>query len=361
MTLKKSLVTLAVLASCGATMAQSSVAMFGLLDVGIEKIPGASSRVSTGRGTFSSFGFRGVEDLGGGLQASFLIDTGLSTDKAGFSTQSGLASIGNRATWLSMGGKELGKFSLGRGYAGAYFTLRRSDPTGRAFGQGTSGAMSLYSNNIQLRFDNLIRYETPNWNGFSADLALGLQGDAQSDTARPTVDAASATTAGSATRNISSADTVGYTLGTQYANGPVFVGVTVLRTPGVAGFGGAASSNSKNTWTLGASYDLSVVKLFAGFESDRRYSSNRSAGHIGVSAPLGAGKIMAWYGQDQNGGTTLNDKVKSGSVAYTYNLSKRTDVYAAVIEDSVGGAGVTANNSRFRDGTTTQVGIRHRF
>ncbi len=361
MTMKKSLVTLAALASCCAAMAQSSVAVFGVLDVGIEKIPGASTRVSTGRESFSSLGFRGVEDLGGGLQASFLIDTGISTDKAGFSSQSGLSTIGNRATWLSVGSKSLGKFSLGRGYAGAFFTLRNSDPTGRAYGQNTRGAMSVYSNNIQLRFDNLIRYETPKWNGFSADLALGLQGDAQSDTTRPAVDAASATTTGSATRNLSSFDKAGYTLGTQYANGPVFVGVTVLRTPGVAGFGGAASSNSKNTWTLGASYDLSVVKLFAGFESDRRYSSNRSAGHIGVSAPLGAGKIMAWYGQDQNGGATLNDKVKSGSVAYSYNLSKRTDLYVAVVEDSVNGAGNVANNSRFLDGTTTQVGIRHRF
>ena len=80
----------------------------------------------------------------------------------------------------------------------------------------------------------------------------------------------------------------------------------------LAGFGGAASSNSKNTWTLGASYDLRVVKIFAGLESDRRYSSNRSAGHVGVSAPLGAGKIMAWYGQDQNGGVTLNDKARLG-------------------------------------------------
>lgn len=359
MTWKKSALVLATWASCGAAMAQSSVTVFGVLDVGIEKIPGSSARVSTGRESFSSLGFRGVEDLGGGLQASFIIDTGISNDKGGFSSQSGLSSIGNRSTWLSIGSRQLGKFSLGRGYAGAFFTLRRSDPTGRAYGQNTRGAMAVYSNNIQLRFDNLIRYETPNWNGFSADLALGLQGDAQSDISRPAVDAGGVT--GSAVRNISTADKPGYTLGTQYANGPVFVGVTVLRTPGVAGFGGAASSNSKNTWTLGASYDLRVIKIFAGLESDRRYSSNRSAGHIGVSAPLGAGKIMAWYGRDQNGGVTLNDKARAGSVAYSYDLSKRTDLYVAVVEDSVNGAGNVANNSRFLDGTTTQVGVRHKF
>ena len=65
--MKKSLVALAVLASCGAAMAQSSVNIYGRIFAGVEKIPGLDTRVSSGQQGSSRFGFRGVEDLGGGL------------------------------------------------------------------------------------------------------------------------------------------------------------------------------------------------------------------------------------------------------------------------------------------------------
>ena len=359
--MKKSLVALAVLASCGAAMAQSSVTLYGIFDVGIEKLPGISTRVSNNVESKGRIGFRGVEDLGGGLQASFVLETGFSGDKGGFSSNSGAATIGNRASWLSIGSKDLGKFSLGRGYVGAYYVQVKADPTGSSYGQGQVGAESLYANVNNTRFDNVIRYETPNLWGFSADLGMGLRGDNSINAAgvsvgetRPVVDAGGAT--GSATRNISTARRTGYTLGLQYNNGPIYVGAGVVRADRPAAGGNPAGK----LWVYNGTYDFGMVKLYANVELDDRYTKNKFAGHVGLSAPLGAGTLMAYYGQDNNGGVTLGDKLKNGTIAYSYNLSKRTDVYGALVDDNVGGAGKVALNGN-RDGLSTQVGIRHKF
>lgn len=352
--MKKSLVALAVLASCGGVMAQSSVTLYGLFDVGVEKLPGKSTRVSTSVGNGSRLGFKGVEDLGGGLQASFVLETGFAADKGGFNSHSGLASLGNRATWLSIGSKNLGTASLGRGYVGAYSALVQADPLGNGFGQRQDGAESLYSNLNTTRYDNVIRYQSPNFYGFSADLGLGLHGDAGE--LRSVVDAGGAT--GSATRNISSVNRTGYTLAAMYNNGPIYVGVGVVRAPGLAAAGGGDIGGK--VWSFSGSYDLKVVKAYANYELDDRYNSRKGAGHIGLSAPLGHGDLMAYYGIDRNGGTTLGDNYKQGAVAYRYNLSKRTSLYGAVTNDNVSGATKVSRVGNV-DGTSVQLGIRHTF
>ena len=72
--MKKSLIALAVLAASGAAMAQSSVTMYGVADLSLAKANGVSAQMS-GNGVMnngnSRLGVRGVEDLGGGLKASF--------------------------------------------------------------------------------------------------------------------------------------------------------------------------------------------------------------------------------------------------------------------------------------------------
>lgn len=359
--MKKSLVALAVLASCGAAMAQSSVTMYGSLDMGVEKRPNFKTRVAGNNESNGRIGFSGVEDLGGGLRASFVIETGIQSDTAGFSSNSGLASIGNRQTWLSLGQQGVGTLSFGRGRVAAYNSTAKADPTGAAYGQNGDGATMLYSSANNSRFDNVIRLQTAVWSGFSADLALGLHGDAGET--RSLVDAAPA--AASATRNISSATKTGYSLHTQYAQGPIYVGFGVARSPARGAPGGG--DTDKKVFGASATYDFGVAKVFGGIELDDRYSNNEYAGNVGVKVPLGAGTLMAWYGVDDNGGVTVANKLRSGQVAYSYALSKRTSIYGAYTNDTVKGAanaaGVKAsnNNTGIRDGNTYQVGINHKF
>ena len=81
--MKKSLIALAVLAASGVAMAQSSVTMYGVADVGLVKSNGISAQMTSAglmnNGT-SRLGVRGVEDLGGGLKASFNFEQGINQE-----------------------------------------------------------------------------------------------------------------------------------------------------------------------------------------------------------------------------------------------------------------------------------------
>ena len=111
--MKKSLLALAVLAASGAAFAQSSVTLYGRVDLGITKITGQSAVMADGSsvGTSSRIGFRGVEDLGGGLKAGFLVETQFDADA---SKNGGAGStIGSRNSYIDlMGG--FGGVRLGR-------------------------------------------------------------------------------------------------------------------------------------------------------------------------------------------------------------------------------------------------------
>ncbi len=361
--MKKSLIALAVLgAFAGVASAQSTVTLYGSIDLGIEKLPGKSTRVSNNAENNGRIGFKGVEDLGGGLKASFVVETGFSGDKGGFSSNGGLAALGNRATWLSLGAANLGTVSMGRGYSGNFFTQLFADNTFNAYGQGGGGAILLFANVDQTRYDNVIRYQSMNLAGFTADVGVGLLGDGQTDLARPGVDAAP----GAPTRNLSSATESGYTATFAYNKGPIYAAIGTTKAPGrpvpgATALNGLAANNDQHVTTAAAGYNFGVVRISGSVEHDNRYRSNANAWFVSVGAPIGAGKLMAYYGIDNNGGTTLNDKFKQASIAYSYNLSKRTDIYAAVSDDNVGGAGTTAGAVGFRDGTSTQIGINHKF
>jgi predicted porin len=358
--MKKSLMALAVLgAFAGTASAQSTVTLYGSIDTGVEKVGGSATRVSSGVSKSNRIGFKGAEDLGGGLKASFVVETGLQSDVAGFESHSGLAALGNRATWLSLGSKTLGTLSLGRGYAGNFYIQLKADPTGNKYGQSVDGAGILVATNVNSRYDNTIRYQSPNWYGFTADVGVGLQGDAQSDTARPGVDAAP----GAATRNLANAGKAGYSAGFAYNNGPIYAGLGTTRTPGRSAFGIAANSNAadSNVTTAAGGYNFGIVNLTASFEHDNRYRNRANSWFVGASAPLGAGKLLGFYGEDRNGGVTLNDSLKIAQVAYQYSLSKRTYVYAAFANESVSGAGVKGNSYNTIDGTSTQFGLSHSF
>ena len=114
--MKKSLIALAVLASSGAAMAQSSVSVYGLLDVwvGSQKnttngvTAGSFGKMASNEGLATSrLGFMGTEDLGGGLKANFQIETTVGLD------QPAATSLGDRQSWVGLSGG-FGEVQLGR-------------------------------------------------------------------------------------------------------------------------------------------------------------------------------------------------------------------------------------------------------
>jgi predicted porin len=147
--MKKSLIALAVLAASGAAMAQSSVTLFGVVDATVRYVDGGTSgniwSLTNSGYNSSRLGFRGTEDLGGGLSASFWLEAGVNNDNGTGSatstnnTVAGSASANtgtqgltfNRRSTVSLAGS-WGELRLGRDLCRTSGTPRssiRSAPT----------------------------------------------------------------------------------------------------------------------------------------------------------------------------------------------------------------------------------------
>ena len=106
--MKKSLLALAALASvAGAASAQSSLTMYGIVDVGVVRESGNPAgpvtKVTSGVSAGTRLGFRGVEDLGSGMSALFLLETGILADTGGNAQQAvGPASLAFLLTQVEM-------------------------------------------------------------------------------------------------------------------------------------------------------------------------------------------------------------------------------------------------------------------
>ena len=150
--MKKSLVALAVLAASGAAMAQSSVTLFGVVDAGYAAGKGSvsdSTAMRTDRIGSSRLGFRGVEDLGGGMRAEFWLEAGVGNDSgamsatnsnnqangSGITASSGTASINGGSQGLTFNRKatvglvtSMGEIRLGRDYSPQFYPDAQYDP-----------------------------------------------------------------------------------------------------------------------------------------------------------------------------------------------------------------------------------------
>ena len=161
--MKKSLLALAVLgAYAGVASAQSSVTLYGTLDVNgrYVKADGQNRRLSESTDGINSsqLGFRGVEDLGGGLRAGFTLLSGINPDVGGAN-----AKFWNRRSTVSLFGG-FGEVRLGRDYIPTFWNLTFFDAFGTNGLGGSTTPRQLYGGT---RSDNSIGYFLPaNLGGF---------------------------------------------------------------------------------------------------------------------------------------------------------------------------------------------------
>ncbi|QIL81667.1 porin [Diaphorobacter sp. HDW4A] len=345
--MKKSLIALAVLASSGAAMAQSSVTLFGIVDTGIGYVNKANAAGDSKYGMYTSgnytsrIGFRGVEDLGGGLKAGFWLEGELFGDdgnSAGFNFK-------RRSTVSLSGG--FGEVRLGRDLTPGYTKTSSYDlfnQTGIGQFMGWSNWYGTAGDANGIRSSNMVSYYTPNFGGFNGAIGYGF--DEQ--------------TSGHAGRYIG-----GYVA---YDNGPLSVALSYDDRDTVA------ANRDRNAITLGASYNLNVVKLNGIVQQtkdkiDGAPNQKVNAYMLGASAPVGAGEVKIQYAlYDQK----AFDDAKSHqlSLGYVYNLSKRTAVYGNVsyLKNKDGANLGLASKQLNTEGpgagkaqTGLQVGIRHSF
>ena len=339
--MKKSTIVAASMLSCAtAATAQSSVTLFGLLDAGVSYYsvksefynntgrlvlppalaPAGATRSQTAlsnSGTSNSrLGFRGTEDLGGGLSASFWLEAALAND-SGLGGGPGGAVAFNRRSTVSLAGA-LGEIRLGRDYTPTFWNDTVFSPfttvgvganvvstvgSNLAVAKGPGSALAASDN--YLRSSNSIGYFLPpTLGGFYGQLQYALHENVGLSNVP-----GSLTTKGRS---------VGGRFG--YASGPLDVALayaesTAADTIGVNALGlptGVDLKEKIKTISLGASYDFGLLKLFGELSQVRDQASSTSVvpvfglltahdkdkyngGLVGVTVPVGAGLIKASY------------------------------------------------------------------
>jgi len=393
--MKKSLIALAALATVGAAQAQSSVTLYGALDAGYSDMSKTVSGVKSDQQAFtfsnyttSRWGVRGTEDLGGGLRASFNIESTITPDVMASFYQTGTTQTNNVNTITASAGNGTATQATNFGDRAAFATI--SNASGTTVGIGFA---STAVRDITLRFDAA---------GGSRLVGNLLTMDAQLSSNRATGLAVaqklgSLTVRGGISQNNSqiaeTAGTVksrsGFLVGFDYAQGPVefaYARQEVKSTTVGSGNTGALDSDAKQTIDVaGASYLLGKAKLFAsyanikvedakaGFQNATAVTSTTAAlftGEgkrnfyaLGASAPVGKADLFATYSAgkiDQTLNTSAG--IKRDMTGYTvgarYNLSKRTFGYAAVGKTKIDGTSGNTNELKVDQVT---AGVAHSF
>jgi len=400
--------------------AQSTVTAYGIMDASV--VGGNQKYVAnnlqtkstailfTGAGAenTSRLGFRGVEDLGGGLSALFTIEVGITPDStAAIST----ASTQNRQTFVGLKKEGVGNFAIGTQFTPMFGAVAVSSAaqtnnmigdviysrnyTPGSAGPGATGSFTANDNNLSFtaRIANALTLNTEKIGGFQGHAILVLNN--QNSTQATTISSnGAAVTGGVNNQN-------GWGLGADYTYNKLFLtgvyqsfsatnpyaytqagGVTTFTTGaptifGVAGANTLGTNVHDNQGYVGATYDFGILKAYANWVTRKAtdslnssYYVNRQAEQIGVRgfitptieswAVAGLGSYKA-YGQGQ---PTAN--FNAWQLGVNYWLSKRTNLYAIVgVENTsnystVNTSGVaTGTNSANQNGYA--IGVRHTF
>ena len=365
--MKKTLIALAAVAAT--TTAMADVTIYGRLDVGMNNTKvtvapvGAdtlwiknNNAVSEDGLSTGLLGFKGTEDLGGGMSANFVHEMDLDMDVGAL----GVAAGRNSTVGLKGG---FGELRLGRSYTPLFSTIGMSDVFGTT-GAGTVNTLGMAATAV--RASNAIFYTTPAMGGFTASVMV------QNNNAQTSL---SVGNAGKSSAN-------GFSL--NYASGPLAVafangtekGSSVDRVAGIfadvfnaanAAAAAAATANTKYTGNaLSATYDLGVAKAYFGYVSTKDDNDTTVANgeikmketNVGVAVPMGSLTLMGGVGRNKasvtgEAGSATGTDVVLGA---TYALSKRTTTYI-----KTGTYGKYKNETGSVKTTRTSVGLRHTF
>ncbi len=397
--MKKTLIAFAALSAiAGMAQAQSTVTLYGLLDGNIQSLKTSVAGSGAQTGTIQSltqarvdsgglngprWGLRVSEDLGGGLSVVGNLESGLSLD-TGASGQGGLL-FGRRANVGLSGG--FGTVTIGRNsssyddVSGDHAMMEQTifDPSNTNNGNSAATARTELSAALALaapggltaaniaaynaaalpflsgrnttwlgfntRFNNSIKYNSPNFSGFSGSVMYALGEDK--------------TTAVGASRTISA--------NIKYANGPLVVSGG-YQSEGVTRT--ATTQPSLDNMLISASYNFGVAKVGVGYNIAKYKDllpgvslDSQKEYNISVAVPLGATTLSAGYARSK--GNDFGSSTGFG-VQALYSLSKRTTLYAGgqstkAYSDIQRIVNLVSPTSTIGNTTTYGVGLRHRF
>ena len=282
--MKKSLIALAVLGSvAGLAQAQSSVSVYGVVDAVLHKDKGVPAALTSGGVSGSRLGFKGTEDLGGGLKANFLIEHGFNVDTGKMGKD---GSTFNRQAYLGLSGG-FGEFKMGNVYT-AYDDI--SGATNPVFDSVLAPTAVWASTGYTSNPGNNLYFSTASMGGVSAAFST----------------------------NVKEGGTGVSSVNVQYNGGPVY-----------AGFGYQKEGDTKFT-RLNGSYDLGAAKLLAGYGNVKAGSAKTTDLSFGADVPLGANlTLSAGYASSKADGA---ERASGLGLGVAYSLSKRTTVYGGFLD-----------------------------
>ena len=336
--------------ACAGAGAQSSVTLFGVVDVNTRYVKNSDlpGNLTMGSGGHSSgrFGLRGMEDLGAGLKAGFWLESDLYADRGAIHSSGRL--FQRRSTISLMG--SFGEVRLGRDLSPATAHTYKYDPfgviglAGSATASRMPDAFSTY-----YRSDNAFQYITPQMlGGLQAELMFAPDENPSNNVGRH-----------AAARLF-------------YENGPLSLSLSY----------GTTNANAAGTkfkqYGAGASYDFGFAKLIGHFQREDLpygvYGGNTLGAEdrwlLGMTAPLRVGYLRASYVRtDSRQGPAIfnGSDANQYAIGYVYDMSRRTALFATVARITNKGAahfslgsgapGLAAGGSS----TGAEFGIRHNF
>ena len=350
--MQKKLIALAVAGLVSApAFAQSNVTIYGVADAAIgigEHGDNDFQGVVNGILSGSRIGFRGTEDLGGGLKASFWLEAGVNNDDgsgSGTSNNNQAAPAAdpvinarnqgltfNRRSTVSVEGN-FGEVRLGRDYTPQFWTETAFDPFGTN-GVGTNIAFNK-GGTTGVRASNSIGYLSPSFSGVKVWAQAYMGENASTDGAK----------AGD-----------GNAIRVTYDAGPLSLAYATSSTKQ------ATAGVNNETSNIAASYDLGMIKLMAQSNKTKVDGSADIDGYVvGATAPLGKGMVRFAMSETDKAGAKSN----LTAIGYVYGLSKRTDLYATYARvANKGGATAALNGATTgadQSSTGYDFGVKHSF
>ncbi|HMA09390.1 MAG TPA: porin [Ramlibacter sp.] len=376
--MKKYFLLSAIGLACAAAQAQSSVTMYGVVDVNLQRFDaggvGKSTMVGNGGLSTSRIGLRGVEDLGGGLNAGFWLEGSINPDtgegRASNSFNQPITGIAqpagreafkfDRVSYASLAGG-WGEVRLGHDFIPTHWSSIFFDPfnangVARA-GNLTFAGVLAAALPTAITGSNAVEYWLPNNIGGIYGMAMAGAGENVSGTP-----------------NSQDGNFGGARIG--YATGPFDVAVAMTRTHNspTAAIGNYTHANIGGTWNAGpvrlfALYNVVKVDLTGG-------EVRKNTAELGAIIPVGVGLIRMSYAvlddrsdgalHNANGSARSSNDAHQWGLGYVYNLSKRSALYGTYASLSNSGqANYTVSGNRAplpgQASSGLELGVRHTF
>lgn len=347
--MKKTLLALAAIAASSAAFAQSSVSLYGVVDASLESVKGSDntvSRVSSDNLATSRLGFKGTEDLGGGLKANFVLETALKSDTG---AQGNSARFFDRAAWAGLAGG-FGELRLGRIDSSIGLLAGNTSLLG-AQGYDDLRIADTFASNKYRRLDNAVTYLLPTLvKGLSAQVQYSTQADS----------------------TVTGGESYGNDRGKTWGFNVAYAADGIVAGLGYVNGKANASGSIKDTGALVyAGYDFSVAKLTGYYNMDKTTDEAEIRRLIGLRLDVPVSKefaVQASVAKVKN--TTLttrgdDDNATIVALKGVYSLSKRTAVYGLftnVNNSDAANLGVASYaNTAGNTARGLAVGVSHKF